>query len=119
MDILRRRRDFEQILPLAQSGVEKFPKYNAFMEYLGEAAFFLNESDLALDSLQKALKIRNTNPDYLAYTAILMLEKKEIDPQEALSLIDLALSQDQKNPLRSNSTRPFLLQCRRSTKSFY
>ena len=30
LDILRRRRDFEQILPLAQSGVEKFPKYNAF-----------------------------------------------------------------------------------------
>lgn len=98
LDILRKRRDFERILPLAQSGVEKFPKYNAFLEYLGEAAFFLNESDLALDSLQKALKIRNTNPDYLAYTAILMLEKKEIDPQEALSLIDLALSQDQKNP---------------------
>ena len=43
-------------------------------------------------------EIRNSNADYLAYTAILMLQKKDIDPQEALSLIDLALSQDETNP---------------------
>ena len=98
LNILRKRRDFEQILPLATSGVEKFPEYSAFLEYLGEAAFFLDKSELALDSLQKALQIRNSNADYLAYTAILMLQNKKIDPQEALSLIDLALSQDQTNP---------------------
>ncbi len=98
LEILRKRRDFESILPLATSGIKKFPEYVAFHEYLGEAAFFLDKSELALNSLQKALKVRNSSADYLAYTAILMLRKKEIDPQEALSLIDLALNQNKTNP---------------------
>lgn len=97
LNILRERRDFQGLLNRAIKGVKKFPENIEFLEYQGEAAFFVGESDLALNSLQNALQVRNSNPYYLAYTAILMLQNKTLDPQEAFSLIDLALNQDPNN----------------------
>lgn len=98
LEILRRKRDFESILPLTEKGLQYFEDYIAFYEFRGEAAFFLKQNDLALESLQKALKVRNNNPDFLAYAGILMLLDPRNDPRDALALLDLSTNLERNNP---------------------
>lgn len=117
LDILRNRRDFSKLLDEATRSVNKFPSYIRFLEYQGEAAFFLGKTELALSALQEALKSRNSNPNYLAYTAILMLQKTGVDPQEALALIDLALNQDSTNPFAQTALGLFYFNAGESQRS--
>lgn len=92
----RRIPDYGRIAFVADKGLGYFPSYTPLQEYLGEAAFFLDQDEIALAALDKSLKVRTDNPNLLSYYAILLLRKKNYDP--ALNSLEKATALHAGNP---------------------
>jgi len=95
LDILSARREYSRVLEWTAKGLKAFPSYVPFHEFQGEAAFFLNQKSLGLKSLDYALGVRNKSASLVAFYAILLLERDEI--QKGFKEVEKAIFMDKEN----------------------
>jgi tetratricopeptide (TPR) repeat protein len=79
LDILIKGQQYLKVMKWTAQGLKAFPSYVPFHEFRGEAAFFLGEKSLALESLDYALGIRNKSAELLSFFAILLLKDGQIE----------------------------------------